>query len=477
MDEADVKTDLSQIKARPAAPLPTVNPWEERKKKIAAPTVASSVAPSDTINPPDTQSPNKPPSAPLLQFGSVDTSDPISPADISKGRRQNSDGVTIATAKKQRKSSAPSPAAAPVHVNTALWPDVGQAAEVARIADEKKEKTKEKKDSETSTSVDESTTNSGSESELVNDSIGTSADGSAEKPKWTAIPADELQAAADDAAEAQRRQAVARRKAAKAGSSTSPARGKSRKMSIESRKGRSGSASSGIRLPPMPGASTEKAPDAAYRPVFGTVNTDTTSSVGEAATSMSAPLSRQTSRQSRHSPRVSRTQLPSPAGHQPFNLDTASIRLGAGPFNRANNVIPPHPLPAQSTSTPPTPSQYRPSRSRDQRQSFSGLGGRGGMRGFRPTSLPRTKNFASPPNNMKNLPDNMYARGYGMGYGFVPQPAGPMPYGSSGMYDAWAGQLPQHGSIAGGLPPPPMPQTMVFGLDPLRVYVLGQVST
>ena len=245
---------------------------------------------------------------------------------------------------------------------------------------------------------------------------------------------------------------------------------------MESRRGRSGSASSGIRLPPMPGTGASKAPDAAYRPVFGTVNPDVTGSSGEVATSMSAPLSRQTSRQTRHPPRVSRTQLPSPAGHQPINLDTASIRLGSGPFSRATHVIPPNPAPTQSVSTPPTPSQFRPSRSRDARQSFSGPGGRGGMRGFRPTSVPRTKNFASPPNNMKNLPDNLYARGYGMGYGFVPQPAGPLPYGPRGMYDAWMGQQAQYGAAEGSVPPPPMPQTMVFGLDPLRVYVLGQVS-
>ena len=247
---------------------------------------------------------------------------------------------------------------------------------------------------------------------------------------------------------------------------------------MESRKDRLDSGS--LRLPPMPANATKNATPT-FRPVFGTATSDAASSVEEVTTTMSAPLSRQTSRQSvGQSSRLSRTQLPSPSS-QALNLDVASMRLGAGPFGTGKNTIPSAPLPAPQFPTANGAGQFtRPPRNREGRQSFSGPTGpvgRGGGRGFRSSSGHRgPKGFASPPGALRGLPsDNLYARGYGMGYGFVP-PMGPMTYGANAQYEAWNAQYSQFAPQRGAMPPPPMPVTMVGGLDPLRVYVLGQVS-
>ena len=155
-DDVEAKADMGQSRVSQGAPLPKVNAWEERKKKTGAPTIVATVtAPPSISNLSEDRPSVKPSLAPVLQFGSVDSSHSISSADIAS-RQNNNDGVTIATGRKQRKPTSANAAVAPVHVNTALWPDVGQASEASRLADEKKEKAKDKKDSETSTSVEES---------------------------------------------------------------------------------------------------------------------------------------------------------------------------------------------------------------------------------------------------------------------------------------------------------------------------------
>ena len=71
---------------------------------------------------------------------------------------------------------------------------------------------------------------------------------------------------------------------------------------------------------------------------------------------------------------------------------------------------------------------------------------------------------------------NVYQRGYGMGYPqlFAPTP-GYAP-AASGLYDPMQNQY-RHTQMygRGAPPPPPMPQTVIPNLDPLRFYVLGQV--
>ena len=59
-----------------------------------------------------------------------------------------------------------------------------------------------------------------------------------------------------------------------------------------------------------------------------------------------------------------------------------------------------------------------------------------------------------------------------MGYGYFPQPMGGVAYDST--YSGWPVQQGFYGQT--GMPPPPMPQTIIPGLDGLRVYVLGQVE-
>jgi hypothetical protein len=304
------------------------------------------------------------------------------------------------------------------------------------------------------------------------------------KTKWTAIPASELLAAADEAAEASRRQsreAAARKKAAKRAesTSTSPVKGR-RKESTEVRRGRSTREASGeIRLPPQPNGS--RGSSSGFKPVFGSLQLGTDGQGDEGHEfkaepmpngGFSAPLSRQTSRQSRRSsPLRSRTQASSPTS-QPVALDGSSMRFGTGPYSgRPSNTAP---FPQQSfTGASNLP---RPLRGREARGSFSYGRGRGGFRGG---AMGKGNNGApwSPTGGAAGLPDmpypngNAFQRGHSLGY---PQMYSMAP-GYGPMVDPMQGYITMGVYGRGGPPPPPMPHTVVPNLDSLRFYVLGQV--
>lgn len=195
---------------------------------------------------------------------------------------------------------------------------------------------------------------------------------------------------------------------------------------------------------------------AGFKPIFGTVQPGSDDGVERLEPivngASSAPLSRQSSRVSRRgSPVKSVTQLPSPS--QPA-VDT--MRFGTGPFRsqpmmgNASAPLPQQPFNPNANNFP------RPPR-RDGRNSFSAVRGRGGFRGGR-----GFHDVAQ---------ENLYQRGYGMGYQ-------QQPYGFPGMYDPAQAQFANMQMFGrGAMPPPPLPQTPAQNLDPLRFYVLGQVSS
>lgn len=252
----------------------------------------------------------------------------------------------------------------------------------------------------------------------------------------------------------------------KAESLVSPVKAKSRKGSLDGRKGVRPAVpgSSEIRMPPM--SQGQRRGSTGFKPVFGTVNVESSSGTSTSAGGVeapsevlngtsSAPLSRHTSRQSRRdsSPQRSRAQLPSP-NDQDIPLDPSSMRFGSGPLGSK---------PMTGNSTAPILQNPFPANLPFPRPPRGGFGrGRGAYR----------NSFST----MSGAP-NMYQRGYGMGHQqfYPPQPI--PPYAPGGMYDPVQTQYMQTQMYGRGAPPPPpLPQTVIPGLDPTRFYVLGQVS-
>jgi len=276
-----------------------------------------------------------------------------------------------------------------------------------------------------------------------------------EKPKWKAIPASELLAAADEAAaiaaaatEAKQR---AERKRGKGESSKSPidkttplsAGGKTRKGD-----GKRGE----IRLPPNPAQGSRSG----FKPTFGSVESEAGEEVfvngnGNGNGHASAPLSRQTSRASKRGSSPSRSVIPSSTSDSAIPLEQ-TMRFGNGPLKGQNQNAT-----APLLQQPFVPTSGLPRPPRGGRASFSGGRGRGGHR-----------------NRSAN--------------GFDPNVAGQYAYYGQAQAQYW-GQQPMFDPMQaqsynmqmygrGPMPPPPQPQTVVPGLnmDPLRFYVLGQVS-
>jgi la-related protein 1 len=250
-----------------------------------------------------------------------------------------------------------------------------------------------------------------------------------------------------------------------------------------------------IRLPPQPQGS--RGSSANFKPVFGSLQLG--SDAGEESVELkrnapaanggySAPLSRQTSRQSRPPSPRSRTQLPSPAS-QTVPLEGQYMRFGSGPYShRPSNTapLPQHPFTGGGSAGLPRP----PGRGNG-RTSFSHPRGaaRGGFRGGHMTNKANMgpgPNGAgapwSPTGGVAALPDtpfangNQYQRGYGMGYQGMFSAAGP-PQNFGQMMDPMQGYMGLGMYGRGVMPPAPMPQTSAPNLDPLRFYVLGQVSS
>jgi len=272
-----------------------------------------------------------------------------------------------------------------------------------------------------------------------------------EKPKWKAIPAAELLAAADEAAaaaaEAKQR---AERKRGKHGESSKSPIDKVSPLSAGGKGRKSEGKRSEIRLPPNPNGPSRTA----FKPTFGSVEPGLEGEgdlVLNGNGHASAPLSRQTSRASKMGSSPSRsTVLPSCTSDSAIPLEQ-TMRFGSGPL-KGHQQNATAPLPQQPFN--PATAGNLPRPPRGGRASFSNGRGRGGHRGrngnFDPTFGGAAAQYAA----------------YGhAGYG---QP----------MYDPMQSQwanIQMYGR--GPMPPPPQPQTVVPGLnlDPLRFYVLGQV--
>jgi len=206
-----------------------------------------------------------------------------------------------------------------------------------------------------------------------------------------------------------------------------------------------------IRLPPNPSQGARSS----FKPTFGSVESEAGEievfANGNGNGHASAPLSRQTSRASKRGSSPSRSAiLPSSTSDSAIPLEQ-TMRFGNGPLQgQKQNAT----APLLQQPFVPSTSSGLPRPPRGGRASFSGGRGRGGHRnrnGFDP-------NVAG---------QYFYAQGQGQFWG------------QQTMFDPMQAQsynMQMYGR--GPMPPPPQPQTVVPGLnmDPLRFYVLGQVS-
>jgi len=285
------------------------------------------------------------------------------------------------------------------------------------------------------------------------------ADHTTEKQKWMPIPAAELQEAADKAAETTRRQAS--KSKSRANKDAESGEGKRGKKGGEAKKSqaqqaprmqRSGSQGSEARLPPFPEA--QRGHPNGYR--FGTTGAADRAEIvngdgfnGYVNGTLSAPLSRQASQQSKRASPIHSTVPLTPEGAT-RELD------GARPGVNGTNLP-------------------RGPRGRDREGRGGYGGGRGGRGAYRSASNASARYGAdlSPLAGNSELA-NLYQRGYGMGYSYYPVPSGGFVLAPPG-YDAaqYAASMQVYPR---SMPPPPQPVTQVSNIDALRYYVLGQVE-
>lgn len=459
-------TESAQVKETPvvkvAAPPPSVNAWDLRKKNLSGynPSLPPASRPLGGHNPlPGQAASGVAPSTSGSSAVVHSNSSPLPNGDAKSAEVPKS-------SKKKKKAAAETSIVA----DPSLWPDVAQAAEATKKEEEKKEALKAKKESEEGSVIDEAA--AGSEFQQV--CRRWRAD-PAEKQKWKAIPAAELQAAADQQAEAARQLAAAKKKSKleAASANAAPSKGKPRNRSVDpSRAGMANGHGEDVRLPPLPHVPR----GAPVKPVFGTVHAGSEAgsqfegSMTARRTSGSTPMSRQTSNQSRTSATGPSTHLASPA-----KSDTHLDAIPNGSHSKAMSLTGSSPVPQGSF---PAHGNGFPRGGRSGRSSFSGRGRpfRGGPGGI--------KGYTSPNAVVQGLPaDSLYARGYGMGFNtFYPVGSGSPQMASmsqvaqysQGAYDPSQMQYMQYSRS--NAPPPPMPQTTVPGIDPQRFYVLGQVE-
>ena len=296
------------------------------------------------------------------------------------------------------------------------------------------------------------------------------------KHKWKSIPAAELQAAADEQAENNRRQVSAKKRLAKAeGASQAAAAAKVKtRKAVSVERSKVGPSPTGDGRPHSTGPMSRSAfKPAETLPVTTEMEDVTGESDKGRPLAGSAPMSRQGSEQSRASPSKVSTQLLSP-GRIINHLDglpgTSSRPMTGTVSAPVPGGVSPHVNGTGSHTVP------RPPRGRDARGSFSGRG-RGGFRGVN-----GMKGFTSPLMSANGLPADSQSKGYGMGYTYYPN-AGTTTLAGLGQYGQGqqAGYDPLQAQYnlqvySRGAPPPPMPQTVVPNIDAHRFYVLGQVS-
>lgn len=333
-----------------------------------------------------------------------------------------------------------------------------------------------------------------------------------EKPKWTPIPAHELLAAADHAAEQSRRQhrmEAKKRSSAREGGESGPAGSNAPGKGNKTRKG-------------VPAAEGKKARKEVAQQKEGQASSKTGEATDAGAGKANGDVKETKESDARSTlQQESSSHRPEPSVSVSSNAENESslhTRTKSTP-NAISAPLPPHAFNSASNSNLP-----RSTRGRGEgRGSFGGGRARGG---FRSSGALGHKGqlghghghvhgqgqglgygYGSPPLGVAGLPiegivyaplnpgagagatPNLYQRGFGMGF----QPLYPAATAATsigagggtgaavgdaaGVYDpavAVYGNMGMYKSAS--MPPPPMPQTVVPNLDPLRFYVLGQVS-
>ncbi|WVQ76093.1 hypothetical protein IAR50_005732 [Cryptococcus sp. DSM 104548] len=443
--EGQERTEESVVKPKELAPPPKVNVWDLRKKQS---TISVSV-------PPPVQSTVK--SIPNgVQKG--DSSPTPSATAVTSGAGK---GVS-----KKKSAAAAVGSTAPPAINDAhLWPDVATAV---KDKEGKEKKSKGKVESETASLAEEQVTNAGT----------------GKKPKWTAIPAHEMLAAADQAAEQSRRQnrLEAKKRSAREGETPSAAPGKATKP-------KKLSAAESSSLNGTPG---KKAVRAAKEAAGTNVKGD-----AESAGKVNGESKGKEQENKAGSSRRDSSPAPPTANHPESTPahESSATQTERQPTSKPMQTSQTAPIPSHNFINP-TAGAARPPRGRNDpaRGSFGGRG-RGGFRSN--SAIAHHKGhgapYTSPPMGVMGLPmegmtypagnaPNLYQRGFGMGYQpFYPAAAGGASanatgqtvYTGQGIYDPMQYANAYRGA---SMPPPPMPQTVVPNLDPLRFYVLGQVE-
>ncbi|WOO83742.1 La-related protein 1 [Vanrija pseudolonga] len=423
-----------------AAPPPATNAWDLRRKvQPSAPTAA---APASLSNVASAATPLPQPS----QVGAA----PSSSAPPTSAPEPNGDAKASSSSKKAKKKGEAAAAA-----DASLWPDVTQAAEAVKVAEGNKGK-HEKKGSEVS--------GSGA------DEAPSSAAPGGKKQKWKAIPAAELQEAADKVAENHRKAKAKAQKAKNDADEAKSAKGKKGGAEHPPAKGqvrltRSSSQGADTRRPPPPfghpgvGASELRLGGAGADVAPSVIGSDKgVNGLVAANGNASTPMSRAGSQQSK---RGSPSQVSIPLS--PGGVEDRAAR------SSSTGTLPQTGFPSNSNASLPRPP--RQNRDREGRGgSYGGGRGRGGYRSVPAT--PRLYGDLSPLQGNIELA-SLYRQGYAMPYGYFPVPA---QFVVSGSFDP---AQANYAGVPASFPraaPPPAPVTQVPGLDPLRVYVLGQIE-
>ncbi|KAL1406227.1 hypothetical protein Q8F55_007918 [Vanrija albida] len=413
---------------RQAAPPPATNAWDLRRKVQPATPAPTAAAPASS----------NVAAAPLPQ--------PSQAASSSAGATTEANGDAKAGSSKKAKKKAEPAAAA----DASLWPDVSQAAEAVKVAEGNKGK-HEKKGSEVS----------------VEEAPSSAAPGG-KKQKWKAIPAAELQEAADKVAETHRKAKAKAQKAKADADEGKNAKGKKggaehAPAKSQVRLTRSSSQGADSRRPPFGhlGASELRlggaGPDVVAPSVIG--SDKGVNGLASVNGNASTPMSRTGSQQSK---RGSPSQVSVPLS--PGGVEDRAAR------SSSTGTLPQTGFPSNSSASLPRP----PRQTREREGRGGAYGGGRGRAGYRSVpATPRLYGELSPLQGNMELA-NLYRQGYAVPYGYFPVPA---QYLVSGSFDAAA--QGNYAGVPASFPrsaPPPAPVTQVPGLDPLRVYVLGQIE-
>ncbi|BEI86548.1 hypothetical protein CcaverHIS002_0608350 [Cutaneotrichosporon cavernicola] len=407
---APAPTPVPAVPAK-AAPPPSVNAWNLRKKQ--QPVSSASTSKEPTPAQATTKAAKRAASATTVVVAEASMA-----AAASSQPAESKDAKP--SGKKLKKKGADTHGG-----DATAWPEVSLSAE-AKSGDKKGKHAKQSSDS----TIDD----------------GLSAQGG-RKQKWTKMSASELQEAADKvAAETSRRQTKHKQRLREGGDEpvkkgVNKQRAQQDKMAAQKppRTHRSGSHGSST-LPPLTVSNGRLAPGSACSEVGDAANGDVHAGANGSA---SAPLSRHGSNPG------TPVKRPSPrSGSTPLSPES-----GAAPLSHHFGTAP------------------RRGRDRDGRGGYGGRGRGGYHRSASNTPMNRMFDLSPVGTNA-----NLYAAGYGMGYGYYPIPASMVNMANVAAVSGFDATQVQYALFQRNMPPPPVPVTSVPNIDPLRYWVLGQVE-